>query len=61
MRPKLSFVLVALLVVVCAAPAQQALQAALPGALFLPYEGAGHNTQWEQPQRVAEDIRDFIE
>lgn len=40
---------------------QQALQAALPGAVFIPYEGAGHNTQWEQPQRVADDIRDFIE
>ncbi len=40
---------------------QQALQAALPGAVFIPYDGAGHNTQWEQPQRVAEDIRDFID
>ena len=40
---------------------QQALQAALPHAVFIPYDGAGHNTQWEQPQRVAEDIRDFID
>ncbi len=40
---------------------QQALQAALPGSVFISYDGAGHNTQWEQPQRVAEDIRDFIE
>ncbi len=40
---------------------QQALQAALPGAVFIPYEEAGHNTQWEQPQRVADDIRSFIE
>lgn len=40
---------------------QQALQAALPDAVFIPYDGAGHNTQWEQPQRVAEDIREFIE
>jgi pimeloyl-ACP methyl ester carboxylesterase len=40
---------------------QQALQAVLPGAVFIAYDGAGHNTQWEQPQRVAEDIRDFIE
>jgi pimeloyl-ACP methyl ester carboxylesterase len=40
---------------------QQALQAALPGAVFVPYDGAGHNTQWEQPERVAEDIQNFIE
>ena len=40
---------------------QQALLAALPEAVFIPYEGAGHNTQWEQPQRVAQDIRNFIE
>ena len=40
---------------------QQALQAALPGAVFIAYDGAGHNTQWEQPQRVADDIRDLIE
>ncbi len=40
---------------------QQALQAALPGAVFGPYEDAGHNTQWEQPQQVADDIREFIE
>ena len=40
---------------------QQALQAALPGATFIAYDGAGHNTQWEQPQRVADDIRDLIE
>ena len=33
---------------------QQILQAALP-------DGVGHNTQWEQPQQVAEDIRDFID
>ncbi|MCP3909464.1 MAG: alpha/beta hydrolase, partial [Actinomycetia bacterium] len=31
---------------------QQSLQVALPGAVFIPYDGAGHNTQWEQPQRV---------
>ncbi|MCP3962972.1 MAG: alpha/beta hydrolase [bacterium] len=40
---------------------QQALQAALPDAVFIAYDGAGHNTQWEQPQRVAEDILDFID
>jgi len=40
---------------------QTALRAALPGATFIAYEGAGHNTQWEQPQQVAEDILDFIE
>ena len=40
---------------------QTALRAALPGAVFKSYDGAGHNLQWEQPQRVAEDIREFIE
>ncbi len=40
---------------------QQALQAALPDAALIAYAGGGHNIQWEEPQRVAEDIRDFIE
>ncbi|MCP4590418.1 MAG: alpha/beta hydrolase, partial [bacterium] len=40
---------------------QDALKLAFPDAVFIPYDGAGHNTQWEQPQRVADDIRAFIE
>lgn len=40
---------------------QMALQAALPGAVFIAYDGAGHNLQWEQPQQVAEDIRELVE
>jgi len=40
---------------------QQALVAAIPDATLIIYDGAGHNTQWEEPQRVAEDIRAFLE
>lgn len=40
---------------------QAALVEALPDATLLTYEGAGHNTQWEEPQRVAEDILAFIQ
>ncbi len=40
---------------------QVALRVALPGAAFISHDGAGHNIQWEQPQQVAEDIRDFLE
>ncbi len=40
---------------------QDALQVALPDAVFLAYDGGGHNIQWEEPQRVADDIRAFIE
>lgn len=40
---------------------QDTLLLSFSDAVFIPYEGAGHNLQWEQPQRVADDIRAFIE
>ena len=40
---------------------QDALRAALPDAVFTPYDGAGHNTHWEEPQRFADDLRAWIE
>ncbi|MEN9503710.1 MAG: hypothetical protein RI964_2995 [Pseudomonadota bacterium] len=40
---------------------QDALIAALPtGAQFVPFSGAGHNVQWEQPQQVATAIQTFL-
>ena len=40
---------------------QDALLAALPpGARFIAFPNAGHNTHWERPQAVAEAIRAFI-
>ena len=40
---------------------QDALIAALPtGAQFVPFAGAGHNVQWEQPQAVATSIQTFL-
>lgn len=40
---------------------QDALIAALPtGAQFVPFAGAGHNVQWEQPQAVANSIQTFL-
>ncbi|MEX2650550.1 MAG: alpha/beta hydrolase [Alphaproteobacteria bacterium] len=38
---------------------QERLRAALPHAVFTAYQGAGHNTQWEQPERVAKDVTRF--
>ncbi len=38
---------------------QDHLRAALPHAEFTAYQGAGHNTQWEQPERVAKDVARF--
>ena len=40
---------------------QEALQAAIPGALLLVYEDTGHLVLWEQPERVAADLVDFID
>jgi non-heme chloroperoxidase len=35
---------------------QEALAAAIPGALLVTYEGTGHAVHWEEPERVAADI-----
>ena len=40
---------------------QTVLQQAIPAATFKQYEGAGHNTHWEQPYEVAVDILNFIQ
>lgn len=40
---------------------QTQLRAALPTAIFKTYPGIGHNVQWEQGQRVAEDIKTFVQ
>jgi pimeloyl-ACP methyl ester carboxylesterase len=34
--------------------------AALPGARLKVYEGTGHCPNWEQPERVAADIKEFL-
>jgi non-heme chloroperoxidase len=39
---------------------QFALEAAIPGAELLVYEGTGHAVHWEQPARAAADIAAFI-
>lgn len=39
----------------------EALAAAIPGAQFLVYHGAGHVFYWEEPERVAENLAAFIE
>jgi non-heme chloroperoxidase len=40
---------------------EEALAAAIPGARFLVYRGAGHVFYWEEPERVAADLVSFIE
>ncbi|HUP16694.1 MAG TPA: alpha/beta hydrolase [Acidimicrobiia bacterium] len=40
---------------------QKALQAAIPGSRLLVYEDTGHLVLWEQPERVAADLVDFID
>lgn len=39
---------------------QEALAAAIPDSRFVVYEGAGHLVLWEQPERVATDLTDFV-
>lgn len=43
------------------AATQTALQQAIPNTTFKQYQGAGHNTHWEQPYNVATDILNFIQ
>ena len=40
---------------------QETLVRAIPGAQFVAYNGAGHLLHWEEPERFASDIVDFIE
>jgi rifampin ADP-ribosylating transferase len=39
---------------------QERLAAALPGSRLVVYEGTGHLVLWEQPERVASDLRTFL-
>ncbi len=39
---------------------QLALAAAIPGSTLRTYEGVGHLVLWEQPERVAADLVDFV-
>jgi non-heme chloroperoxidase len=39
---------------------QLALEAAIPGAELLVYEGTGHAVHWEEPARAAADVAAFV-
>lgn len=39
---------------------QDELKSLIPHADFISYEGIGHNIQWEIPEKMAADIRDFL-
>jgi rifampin ADP-ribosylating transferase len=36
------------------------LAAAIPGSRLIVYEETGHLVLWEQPERVATDLTDFV-
>jgi pimeloyl-ACP methyl ester carboxylesterase len=40
---------------------QDTLLAAIPGARLVVYEGIGHALHWEDPERVAGTLVEFIE
>jgi pimeloyl-ACP methyl ester carboxylesterase len=39
---------------------EEALAAAIPGSHLIAYEDTGHLVLWEQPERVAGDLTDFV-
>ena len=39
---------------------EQALAAAIPGSQLVVYDDTGHLVLWEQPERVANDLTDFV-
>ncbi len=43
------------------AEVQGALKKAIPQAEFIAYSQAGHNIQWEIPEKMAADVRKFLE
>ncbi len=40
---------------------QERMSAAIPGSRLLVYADTGHAVLWEQPERVAEDLVDFVD
>jgi pimeloyl-ACP methyl ester carboxylesterase len=40
---------------------EEALSAAIPGSRLVVYEDTGHLVLWEQPERVAADLTNFVE
>lgn len=45
----------------CGRSDQQALLSAIKGSQLSVYHGAGHAVHWEEPERVASDLKAFIE
>ena len=39
---------------------EEALAAAIPGSQLVVFDGTGHLVLWEQPERVANDLTDFV-
>jgi rifampin ADP-ribosylating transferase len=39
---------------------EEALAAAIPGSQLVVYDDTGHLVLWEQPERVANDLTDFV-
>jgi pimeloyl-ACP methyl ester carboxylesterase len=39
---------------------EEALAAAIPGSQLIMYDDTGHLVLWEQPERVANDLTDFV-
>jgi pimeloyl-ACP methyl ester carboxylesterase len=39
---------------------QERLAAAIPGSRLIVYPDTGHLVLWEQPERVASDLTDFV-
>lgn len=39
---------------------EEALVAAIPGSQLIVYDDTGHLVLWEQPERVADDLTDFV-
>lgn len=44
----------------CLRADQEALAAAIPGSRLVTYEETGHAVHWEQPERVAVDLVEFV-